>query len=64
MIFWIYYMISLAYCLWKLYGKYVDRVMPGGLGISPGLDLIALIILCWALAPVDIVITLISKFKR
>ena len=28
--------------------------MTGGLGITPGLDVIALLIMCWALAPVDI----------
>ena len=29
-------------------------VMTGGLGISPGLDTLAILIMCWALAPVDI----------
>lgn len=61
MFFWIYYIACFAYCLWKLYGKYMDRAMPGGLGITPGLDLIALVILCWVLAPVDLAVSWIEK---
>jgi len=38
-------------------------VMSGGLGISPGLDTMALLIMCWALAPVDIFLTWVRVYK-
>ena len=38
-------------------------VMPGGLGISPGLDTVMLAILCWILAPVDFFITWVRLYK-
>jgi len=38
-------------------------VMSGGLGISPGLDTIALLIMCWALAPIDLFLRWIKIYK-
>ena len=38
-------------------------VMSGGLGISPGLDTLALLIMCWALAPVDVFLTWVKLYK-
>lgn len=38
-------------------------VMSGGLGISPGLDTIALLIMCWALAPVDVFLRWVRVYK-
>jgi len=37
--------------------------MSGGLGISPGLDTIGIIIMCWILAPIDITLTWIRLYK-
>ena len=37
--------------------------MTGGLGISPGLDTLAIVLMCWALAPVDITLTWIRLYK-
>ena len=39
-------------------------VMSGGLGISPGLDTLALLIMCWALAPVDVFLTWVRVYKE
>lgn len=39
-------------------------VMAGGLGISPGLESLGLIIMCWILAPVDITLTWIRLYKE
>jgi hypothetical protein len=36
----------------------------GGLGIAPGLDSIALVLMCWILAPVDITLTWIRLYKE
>jgi len=44
--------------------KWNRDVMAGGLGISPGLDTIALLIMCWILAPVDIFLTWVRVYKE
>ena len=37
--------------------------LSGGLGITPGLDTLALLIMCWALAPVDVFLTWVRVYK-
>lgn len=49
-----YYLLTLLYCIVMQTRNWTKDVMTGGLGITPGLDVIALLIMCWALAPVDI----------
>lgn len=44
--------------------KWSKDVRAGGLGISPGLDTMALLIMCWALAPVDIFLTWVRVYKE
>jgi hypothetical protein len=44
--------------------KWNRDVMAGGLGISPGLDSMALLIMCWVLAPVDIFLTWVRLYKE
>ena len=39
-------------------------VMAGGLGISPGLDTLGLLVMCWILAPVDIFLTWVRIYKE
>jgi len=39
-------------------------VMSGGLGITPGLDTLGILIMCWILAPVDITLTWINIYKK
>lgn len=39
-------------------------VMSGGLGISPGLDTVGLVIMCWLLAPIDVLLRWISFYKE
>jgi len=34
------------------------------LGISPGLDTLALLLMCWALAPVDIFLRWVDVYKK
>jgi hypothetical protein len=38
--------------------------MTGGLGISPGLDTLAILIMCWALAPVDVYLRWTNLYKE
>jgi hypothetical protein len=44
--------------------KWNRDVFDGGLGISPGLDSMALLLMCWILAPVDITLTWIRIYKE
>jgi hypothetical protein len=44
--------------------KWNRDVREGGLGISPGLDTMAILLMCWALAPVDIFLTWVRVYKE
>lgn len=59
-----YYLICLAYCLYMSFKKWNREVGAGGLGITPGLDTMAMLIMCWALAPVDIFLTWVRVYKE
>lgn len=43
--------------------KWNKDVRAGGLGISPGLDTLVLLIMCWVLAPVDVFLTWVRVYK-
>jgi hypothetical protein len=59
-----YYLICLTYCLIMSFRKWNRDVRAGGLGITPGLDTLGLLIMCWALAPIDIILTWIRVYKE
>jgi hypothetical protein len=59
-----YYLICLAYCVIMSARKWNRDVRAGGLGITPGLDTMALLIMCWALAPVDVFLTWVRVYKE
>ena len=40
------------------------NVRDGWLGVKPGLDTIAILLMCWALAPVDIFLTWVRVYKE
>ena len=63
-IFWTYYVICFIYCVIMSIRKWNRDVRAGGLGISPGLDSMALLIMCWILAPVDIFLTWVRLYKE
>ena len=63
-VFLCYYLITLAYCLIMSARKWNRDVRAGGLGITPGLDTMALLLMCWALAPVDIFLTWVRVYKE
>lgn len=59
-----YYLITLLYCVIMQARRWTREVRTGGLGISPGLDTIALLMMCWALAPIDIFLTWVRVYKE
>jgi hypothetical protein len=44
--------------------KWNRDVMSGGLGISPGLESMGLIIMCWILAPIDVFLTWVRLYRE
>lgn len=62
--FWTYYLVCLTYCIIMLAKRWNRDVMAGGLGITPGLDTLGILIMCWILAPVDITLTWIRLYKE
>jgi hypothetical protein len=62
-LFWSYYVVCFIYCVIMSVKKWNRDVMAGGLGISPGLESMALIIMCWILAPVDVFLTWVRVYK-
>lgn len=62
--FWTYYLFCLTYCLIMSVKKWNRDALSGGLGISPGLDTLGVLIMCWILAPVDITLTWIRLYKE
>ena len=59
-----YYLMCFIYCMIMSIRRWNRDVMSGGLGISPGLDTIALLIMCWALAPVDVFLRWVRVYKE
>lgn len=62
-IFWSYYLMCFFYCMIMSIRRWNRDVMSGGLGITPGLDIVALLIMCWALAPIDLILRWIKIYK-
>ena len=63
-VFWTYYVICLAYCIFMSVRRWNKDVMAGGLGISPGTDTLGLLMMCWILAPVDVFLTWVRVYKE
>lgn len=62
--FFTYYIICLIYCFYQLSNRYRKEMMPGGLGVTPAMDAIAVLALGWALAPVDFFLTWVRMYKE
>ncbi len=59
-----YYLLCFVYCIYQLVRKWNKNVMAGGLGITPGLDSIMIIIMAPILAPIDIFLTWMRLYKE
>lgn len=63
-LFLTYYLVCVVYCVYQLSKRWRRDVMPGGLGITPGMDMIAVLMMAWVLAPVDATLTWIRLYKE
>ena len=52
-----FYVVCLAYCFFMAGRRWNRDVQDGGLGVTPALDSIAIVILAPVLAPVDLFLT-------
>jgi hypothetical protein len=59
-----YYLLCLTYCLIMSFRKWNRDVREGGLGITPGMDTMAILVMAWILAPVDIALTWIRLYRE
>ena len=62
--FWTYYTVCFIYCIVMSFKKWNREVQAGGLGITPGLDTLGIIIMAPILAPVDIALTWILIYRE
>ena len=60
--FFIYYIICIIYCFYRLNIKYRTRGLD--YGTSPEMDSIMVLVMAWVLAPVDVSITWINMVKE
>jgi hypothetical protein len=62
--FWTFYVVSLIYCFIQISKRWNRDAMTGGLGISPGLDTLAILFLAPFLMLVDATLTWIRLYKE
>ncbi len=62
--FWTFYVVSVIYCFIQVSKRWRRDAMPGGLGISPGLDTLAILFLAPFLMLVDAILTWIKLYKE
>lgn len=61
---WIIYILCVCYCVYKMYKSYSKVDNPGGIGTTPGLETLFIIIFAPVLAVVDISLTWIRKYRE
>lgn len=60
----VYYLCCLFYSIAMSSLTWYKNARDGGQGITPALDSLAIVLLCWALAPVDLWIRLLKVVKK
>ena len=61
---WIIYILSVTYCLYKLAKRHQKNDLGGGIGTSPGLDTLMVVLLAPILAVIDVSLTWIRIYKE
>ena len=64
MTFTFIYILSIIYCLYKLTKRANDKAMGGGIGETPALDTLMVLVLAPFLASMDIIISFFNFLKR
>ncbi len=61
--FWIVYLVSVVYCVWRMVRSYVKRHGNDVIGTSPGLETLAIIVMAPVLMIVDVTLTWIRLYS-
>ena len=61
---WLLYLASMVYCIIKLQQRYEKTSLGGGIGVSPGLDVLMVVALAPILTIVDVSLTWIRLYKE
>ena len=64
MTFTLIYILSIIYCFYKLAQRSNDKTMGGGIGETPALDTLMVLVLAPFLAIVDLLISIFNFIKR
>jgi hypothetical protein len=62
--FWIFYFISVVYCIWRMVRSYVKRHGNDVIGTTPGLETLAIIVMAPVLMIVDVTLTWIRLYSQ
>ena len=62
--FGIFYCLCMIYCLYKLLQRYEKSHLGGGIGVSPGLDVLMVLALAPFLTLVDVSLTWIRIYRE
>jgi allophanate hydrolase subunit 1 len=63
-ILFVYHIVAVAYCMWRILKRYKKSSLDGVIGTSPGLDTLAVVFLAPLLMPLDLLITLAGLKKK
>jgi hypothetical protein len=58
------YIVSIIYCLYKLAKRSNDRSLGGGIGETPGLDTLMVVVLAPFLAITDLIISGVNLIRK
>jgi hypothetical protein len=61
--FWIVYLVSVVYCVWRMVRSYIKRHGNDVIGTSPGLETLAIIVMAPVLMIVDVTLTWIRLYS-
>ena len=64
MTFTLIYILSIIYCLYKLAQRASNKTMGGGIGETPALDTLMVLVLAPFLASMDLLISIINFIRR
>ena len=62
--FWIFYAISVVYCIWRMTRSYMKSHGNNVIGSSPGLETLAILVLAPVMMVVDVSLTWIRIYKE
>jgi hypothetical protein len=62
--FWIIYVLSVIYCIWRMTRSYVKRYGKDPVGATPGLETLAILVMAPVMMIVDVTLTWIRLYSE